>query len=187
MTKLALCDFDGTLYDTNDVNYYAYSEALKKYNVKLDYDYYCKHCNGRNYKEFIPELLGNDREAVEDVHRVKQELYPQNLAKAKMNDHLFNMIDSLRKECGYKIAIVTTASRKNVEAMLKATGKDDFFDLLVCGEDVKNYKPDPECYFLAMEKLGGSPEETIIFEDSAPGIAAAEATGGMVFSVSNFS
>ena len=33
---LALFDLDGTLFDTGDVNYYAYKDALEPYEIKLD-------------------------------------------------------------------------------------------------------------------------------------------------------
>ena len=51
--KLAIFDMDGTLYNTNDVNYFAYKEGLNTFGVDLDYDYYCNYCNGRHYKVFI--------------------------------------------------------------------------------------------------------------------------------------
>ena len=184
MIKAFLFDFDGTLFNTNDVNYHAYSQALARYGVSLDYGYYCNSCNGRNYKEFIPELVGFDHEVVEQVHELKQQLYPTLLDKVKVNDKLFDLIGLVNGAC--KIAIVTTASRKNVLDMLKATGKSDLFDLLICGDDVEKYKPDPECYNLAMQKLGVSPDETIIFEDSSYGIEAAHASSATVYAVKYF-
>lgn len=184
MIKAFLFDFDGTLYNTNDVNYYAYAEALKKHGVELDYDYYCNHCNGRNYKEFIPELVSNDQEIIEQVHDDKQKLYPEALSKAKVNEKLFELINIVKTTS--KVAIVTTASRKNVLNMLEATGKNDVFDLIICGDDVTHYKPDPECYNLAMEKLGVAPEETVVFEDSSYGIEAAHASGATVYAVKYF-
>ena len=33
--KLAIFDMDGTLYNTNDVNYFAYKEALNTFGVDL--------------------------------------------------------------------------------------------------------------------------------------------------------
>ncbi len=184
MIKAFLFDFDGTLYNTNDVNYHAYSLALAKFGVKLDYDYYCNSCNGRNYKEFIPEMVNFDQEVVEQVHDLKQQFYSTLLNKAKINDKLFDLISLVKNSC--KVAIVTTASRRNVLNMLEATGKSDIFDLLICGEDVKKYKPDPECYNLAMQKLDVSPNETIIFEDSTYGITAAHASGATVYAVKFF-
>ena len=68
--KLAIFDMDGTLFNTNNINYYAYKEALDKYNVSIDYDYYCNYCNGRSYKVFIPPLVNNDEEKVQDIHKI---------------------------------------------------------------------------------------------------------------------
>jgi beta-phosphoglucomutase len=183
MIKALLFDFDGTLYDTNDVNYYAYKAALSDFGFTLDYDFYCNNCNGRNYKEFIPELVGYDQEITEQVHDKKVELYPTFLDKAKINTNLFDLIDLMKMKC--KVAIVTTASRKNVLNMLEATGKADVFDLLVCGDDVTKYKPDPECYNLAMEKLHVLPNEVAIFEDSIIGVKAAKAANAAVYIVNN--
>ena len=60
MKKLAVFDLDGTLFDTKDVNFSAYSKALEDlgYKEKIDYKYYCDYCNGTSYKNFIPMILG---------------------------------------------------------------------------------------------------------------------------------
>ena len=47
-------------------------------------------------------------------------------------------------------------------------------------------KPDPEGYLKAMEHFGVTPAETMIFEDSGPGLAAAKASGAAVFKVEVF-
>ena len=94
--KLAIFDMDGTLFNTNDINYYAYKEALSKYNVFIDYDYYCNYCNGRSYKVFIPPLVNNDKEKIEDIHKIKKNAYSKYLDKVKVNEHLFNIIDKLK-------------------------------------------------------------------------------------------
>ncbi len=38
--KLAIFDLDGTLFDTKDVNYYAYKDAMSSLNYNLDYGYF---------------------------------------------------------------------------------------------------------------------------------------------------
>ena len=182
--KAALFDFDGTLFGTSDVNFVSYAQALKEEGVDFERDFFDNECDGRNYKEFIPGLVNNDEAVVERVHKRKQQLYTENLNKAKVNEHLFNMIDALKGQ--YTVAIVTTASRKCVNEMLKATGKEGVFDMLICGDDVKKFKPDPECYLIAMEKIGVKPEDTIVFEDSQYGIDAGIASGATVCAVKNF-
>lgn len=182
--KLAIFDMDGTLFNTNNINYYAYKEALDKYNVSIDYDYYCNYCNGRSYKVFIPPLVNNDEEKVQDIHKIKKNAYSKYLDKVKVNEHLFNIIDKLKKD--YKIALVTTASKKNTYEILEYTKKKDLFDLILTADDIENPKPNPEGFLLAMNKYGVAPKDCIIFEDSEVGIEAAKKTNSNIFKIEKF-
>lgn len=182
--KLAIFDMDGTLFNTNYINYYAYKEALDKYNVFIDFDYYCNYCNGRHYKVFIPPLVNNDEEKIEDIHNIKKIAYSKYLYKVKINEHLFNIIDKIKGE--YKIAIVTTASKKNTYEILEYTKKIDLFDLILTSEDFKKLKPDPEGFLLAMNKFKTEPSECVIFEDSEVGLEAANITGASVIKIEKF-
>lgn len=178
MKKLAVFDLDGTLFDTKDVNFSAYSKALEDlgYKERIDYRYYCDYCNGNSYKNFIPKILGTvPEESLEAIHRRKMELYPSFLGKARMNEGLFSLIGTIR--VNYVVALATTASRKNVFDILDCFSVRDCFDIFVTKEDVTKVKPDPECYLRAMEKAGAAKEDTIIFEDSETGLRAAEASG----------
>ena len=109
--KLIIVDLDGTLFDTKDVNYYAYKEAIGEYGYELDYQYYCEFCNGRHYTDFLPQITTTDEKILLEMHRTKKILYKKYLDRALPNQHLINMIKMLKSE--YKIALVTTASKEN--------------------------------------------------------------------------
>lgn len=181
--KLAVFDLDGTLFDTGDVNYYAYRDALLPYGVELEKEYFVMYCNGRHYTEFLPQML-EDSDSIEAIHIAKKENYKKNIHKARVNIHLFELMKLLRVE--YKLAVVTTASRKNTMEILTYFGYDSLFDLVITQEDVIKKKPDPEGFFLAMDKLGVKPGDTMIFEDSDVGLEAARASGATVFAVERF-
>ena len=70
--NLAIFDLDGTLFDTNDVNYFAYKEALLRHGFALDYDYYCTECNGKSYKFFLPVISTTDETILEKIHTLKK-------------------------------------------------------------------------------------------------------------------
>lgn len=182
--KLAIFDMDGTLFNTNDINYYAYKEALDRYNVSIDYEYYCNYCNGRHYKVFVSPLVNNDKEKIEDIHNIKKSAYSKYLDKVIINEHLFNIIDKIKND--YKIALVTTASKKNTYEILKYTNKVGLFDLILTSDDIKKPKPDPEGFFSAIEKFNADPKDCIIFEDSDVGIEAAKKTKSTVFKIEKF-
>ncbi|MCQ2514858.1 MAG: HAD family hydrolase [Ruminococcus sp.] len=183
MKKLAIFDLDGTLFDTSDVNYYSYKEALLTYGVELDKKYFVEECNGRHYKEFLPIIMGTD-EYLEPVHIRKKNAYANNLDKARVNKHLFSIIEKIKSD--YYIAIVTTASKKNVLDILNYHNYLDLFDLIITQEDVLKPKPDPQGFLLAMEHYNMSPENTLIFEDSDIGIIAAQRSKATVFKIEKF-
>ena len=181
--NLALFDLDGTLFNTDDVNYEAYREALSNYEINLDRDYYINQCNGRHYADFLPIIMGTSK-YMENVHLVKKEAYKKYLNQARINYHLFNIIKGLKST--YYIAIVTTASRKNTLDILKFFNYEYLFDYLVTQEDVINIKPDPQGFLIAMSYFNVAAEHTIIFEDSEVGILAARSTGAATFVVNQF-
>ncbi|KAI9226321.1 MAG: HAD-like domain-containing protein [Piptocephalis tieghemiana] len=54
-----------------------------------------------------------------------------------------------------------------------------FGDRIVCGDDpaVKKGKPSPDIFLEAARRIGADPATTLVFEDSANGVAAARAAG----------
>ena len=180
---LAIFDLDGTLFDTLDVNYFSYREALSLYGINIDRDYFVNNCAGRHYKEFLPALSVNEAD-IENIHSLKKEAYIDYIHKTRVNTHLFAIINLIREI--YNIALVTTASRKNSLEILKFFGYEDLFDLIITQEDVENMKPSPEGFILAMKYFNMDSGHTIIFEDSAPGIEAADLTGASVFIINKF-
>lgn len=180
---LALFDLDGTLFDTGDVNYYSYQEALQPYGTELNKEYFIKECNGRHYTEFLPSIMGTEK-YIEEVHKAKKAAYANHLHRAQVNVHLFRMIYAMHDR--YDTAVVTTASRKNTMDILKHFGYLDYFDLIITQEDITRVKPDPEGFLKAMAFFRKDAGHTVIFEDSQAGLQAAKAAGATVFAVQQF-
>lgn len=86
----------------------------------------------------------------------------------------------------YKIALVTTASKKNTMEILNYTKKANLFDRVITSEDIINPKPDPEGFNLAIKEFEVKPEDIVIFEDSEVGIQAAKKTGASIFIINKF-
>jgi dTDP-glucose pyrophosphorylase len=69
--------------------------------------------------------------------------------------------------------------------MLSKIGIIEYMDLIISNEDVKNSKPHPEMYWKSMSMMGVLPEETLIVEDSPPGLLAAGRSRANVLRVDN--
>ena len=81
---------------------------------------------------------------------------------------------------GVPVAIATTTSLPNVEALLRATlGVDGpaVFTVIGAGDVVPAKKPAPDIYAYVLEKLGLPPKACLAIEDSTIGLRAAHAAG----------
>ena len=87
------------------------------------------------------------------------------------------------KAAGIKTAVGTSAPVENLDFVMEKLGLREYFDVLLHEKLVNHPKPDPEIYQLAMQMLGVSPADSVIFEDSMTGIRAARASGARVVGV----
>lgn len=73
-------------------------------------------------------------------------------------------------------ALVTSAQRPLARVRMEAAGLP-WPDTVVSADDIREGKPDPGCYLLALQRLGQRPEQAVVFEDAPAGIAAGHAAG----------
>lgn len=184
--KLAIFDLDGTLFDTGRINFLAYQKALADLGFALDEKTYLRDCNGRHYLDYLPTVApGITKAQMRRVHEAKKRYYQLFLSEARPNAYLPACMEGLCKQ-GYHMALVTTASRKNCMDILRHFGMEAAFERVFSQEDITRVKPDPEGFLLAMAAFSAMPEDTVIFEDSDEGVAAAMASGASVVRVVRF-
>lgn len=75
------------------------------------------------------------------------------------------------------MAVATSASGRNIDFVLGGLGIRAYFDVVVGGDDVPQGKCGPEIYLETAFRLGMSPEQCLVFEDSQSGIEAAHLAG----------
>ena len=173
--KLVITDFDGTLVGTFQANYHAYCEAFRQVGLTLSEDDYRK-CYGLRFDGFMDTMGIEDVEVRKRIRAIKGECYPNYFGLLKVNQPLLDFIRMFRRGGG-KTAVASTARGKNLTNALTHIGATDDFDLILAGEDVKEGKPSPEIYNTVMQRMGVSPDQTLIFEDSSVGLQAAQAAG----------
>ena len=190
--KALLWDVDGTLAETErDGHLPAFNQAFEAGGLdwrwtSAQYGALLRTTGGREriLHDMVAQrrgpALAAEREALaRQLHCVKNLRYAQIVEGAGLPWRAG--VHALLLECrenGVRLAIVTTTSRVNVQALLRALlGQDwaQWFAVLVCGEDVTRKKPDPEAYQRALRELRISPLEALAIEDSPGGAAAARA------------
>jgi beta-phosphoglucomutase len=175
-----LFDFDGVLADTERVHHRAWNQTLEPLGIQLDWPAYQKNFVGVADEVALRERLGlSDRDGL--VAR-KQALFRQGLEESQpfLADtvQLLEDIHSL-----YILAVVSSSYKSEVEPPLVRGGIRPCFQLLITGEDVKHFKPSPEPYLLAAERLGS--RRPLVIEDSDAGVASGQAAGFEVLRVSS--
>jgi beta-phosphoglucomutase len=173
MWDALLFDFDGVLADTERIHHRSWNLALEPLGIQWDWDYYQKHCIG-----VADALLVDSAEYVErKQHIFKEQL---ELSEPFCSDTL-TLIQELNSI--YKLAVVSSSFRKDVEPPLVKFNLRHHFHTLVTAEDVQNLKPAPEPYLLGAARLGA--KRPLVIEDSDSGVAAGKAAGFEVLRVSS--
>lgn len=178
-----LVDLDGTLADTASANYAAYAAALREEAIDVARPTFDAVASGRNWRQFLPVLLGDKAAAAPHVAARKTALYPGMLADVRINHGLVSMIH-ICAQAGKPAALVTTASRTAVDAILDMHKLAHLFQATITGDDVTAHKPDKEPYVAGAAAVGFPPSECLAIEDTAIGAQSAQSAGCMVLMVS---
>jgi len=186
-------DVDGTLADTErDGHRVAFNMAFVE--AGLDWEWseelYGELLSVTGGKERIRfyldkyrpevELPGDDDAAyIAGLHKTKTKHYTELLEKGAipLRTGVRRLLDEVR-EAGLRLAIATTTTPVNVEALLTHTlGADsmDWFEVIAAGDIVPAKKPAADIYDYTLEKMGLAAEECLAFEDSLNGILSSSA------------
>ncbi len=175
MIRAIITDFDGTLVDTFEANYVAYSKAFEHCNQKLSREQYLS-CFGLRFDAFMNAIKIDNVNLRNQIKKEKARVYPLCFNHLKPNSTLIDFIHKA-KASGIKTAIASTAQRDNLMNVLRYLQLDNLFDLIIAGDEVKEGKPSPEIYITTMSYLQVNPSETLVFEDTEVGLLAAEKSG----------
>ena len=188
-------DFDGTLVDSEPLHYDCWMQAVRPFGGGMDWPEYNKRLTGRTDLEAGRILLSEaSHEASETMIRRVLE------SKRKVFNSRFCEELSIRSDIQQwitqaashlSLAVVSSSLRSEVEPLLDQQGILPHLAVVVCGDDVKRHKPDPEPYRLAFERVSdaSSPhgpiqvENCLAVEDSAAGVDSARAAGMRVCQV----
>ena len=176
----AIFDWDGVIIDSSRYHEKSWEILASEEGFSLPPGHFQKGFGMRN-EMIIPQILHwtNDHTEIQRLSLRKEELYREIIGKEKLVP-LPGVVEflSVLKDLNIPCAIGSSTHRVNIQVALQQLGIGDFFDEIVCGEDVAEGKPDPQIFLLAAQKINCSPKQCVVFEDAPAGIAAAH-NGGM--------
>jgi HAD superfamily hydrolase (TIGR01509 family) len=74
---------------------------------------------------------------------------------------------------GFRLAVVTSTNSATTDFILRNIGLADCFQARISADDVREAKPAPDAYLLALRILGVSSRTAVVVEDSEAGVEAA--------------
>ncbi len=191
MINKILFDLDNVIVDSADWHYKGVNAALKRlYNYEIPYKDHLKQYNGLPTRIKVAKLIEAGKLPANADLKVINTL-KQNFTISIINEECHPDPEKLKimnnLACqGWTIGCVTNSIRLTAELMLNRSGLLQFMSVLVCGDEVKKGKPDPESYIKAMNKLKAGMNEVVVVEDSEYGIQSAREAGCKVIQVSHY-
>lgn len=187
-------DVDGTLADTErDGHRPAFNAAFAEHG--LDW-----HWNEALYGRLLAITGGKERmrhyaeqyaadiaarddfdELIRKLHAAKTAHYVRLVEQGglPLRPGIAGLIGEARRQ-GLRLAIATTTSPENVDALLHATlGRDaaGWFDVIGAGDVIPAKKPAPDIYTWVLDRLGLPATACLAIEDSENGLRAAQGAG----------
>jgi HAD superfamily hydrolase (TIGR01509 family) len=178
-TFAIIWDMDGTMVDTREAHWLAWKQILAEEKYDLIWETFLKTFGQRN-DTILRSLLGeglSDAEVVR-IGDAKEEAFRDVLKEqgVQLLPGAAQILDQA-KAYGWPQAVVSSAPRKNITAILEALSRPDTFNVLICAEDVSKGKPHPEGCISASKKLGVLPSNCLVLEDAPAGLSAARNAG----------
>lgn len=87
-------------------------------------------------------------------------------------------IESVRHmKAHFRVGLASGSPTEIIKAVLRITGLDQLFEVIIYGDDIALGKPAPDIYLAALARLGIAPAAAVGIEDSANGLRSLQAAG----------
>ena len=177
--KATIFDFDGVIVDSESLGIAASQEVLRNdFGLDLDAEdrraFYGLH--DHTYYRRLKAKYGLNHSALELLDR-HNAVYGERLRQIE------GPLPGIRRLVGclcaqdHPLAICSGSQRHQIMSVLDRIQLREAFEVVVAAEDTRNHKPHPGPYLATAEKLGVSPYDCRVFEDSECGVLAAKSAG----------
>jgi len=187
--KALIFDFDGLIADTEMSVYLSWQELYRAHGHELPLAEWLR-CIGSDYGpdtfdpfKALEGFTGGsiDWDVVNAERRAREDALNASLTPLPGVEALI----AEAQAAGLKLAVGSSSPHSWVDMHLQHLGLWDYFDAVVCRDDVAQVKPAPDLFLTAAAKLGVPPREAVVLEDSPHGLAAAHTAGMFCVAVPN--
>lgn len=188
--KALIFDFDGLILDTETPDVHAWENIYSEYGFPFPLESWAQIIGGTGASMF---------DAAVHLQSLLSDPVDLDMLKSRQNDISHSLVDEQTvmpgvmdylhdaKRLGLKLAIASSSPHTWVDTHAKRLGIFDYFDKVICADDVGagRTKPNPDLFLMALDQLKVRKNEAIVFEDSPNGVRAARSAGIFVVAVPN--
>jgi beta-phosphoglucomutase len=185
MIQVAIFDMDGVIIDSHPVHKLAWRKFLESMGRSVTDSELEFILDGRKREDILRFFLGElTPDELTDYGVKKDDFFARYADCLQLVDGVVEFIAELNQR-GIRMAVATSASRYRVDRMLSQFKIDQYFSVVITGNDVKEGKPNPAVFKAACERLQGFPSASVVFEDAVSGVRGAKAAGMHCMGVAN--
>lgn len=172
-------DWDGVVLDSSSFHEESWNILAARRSLSLPEGHFHRGFGMRN-ETIIPEVLEWTQvpEEISELAQEKELIYRE-LLKQKGIEPLpgVQALLSELKSLSIRTAVGSSTPRENLDLAMSLLQLEDFFEVTVCGNDVKRGKPFPDVFQTAADRLGCEYHHCVVIEDAPVGIEAAHRAG----------
>lgn len=182
--KAAVFDMDGTLTDSMSAWTGLYEILFDRLGLKTPSDFLMKvnHLPMQRRMDVIVELYSVDIDPVAVYEWWYEQIYDYYLNVFKVKPYTLDALNALKK-AGVRMAVATASDKRLVDAFVRGNSLDGYFAAATDLTEVSRPKSSPDIYLKSARKLGVTPDECLVFEDTLIPIKAAKSGGFRVCGV----
>jgi HAD superfamily hydrolase (TIGR01509 family) len=172
------------LVDSEAISAKVFQQMMAELGCNLDFETILEQITGTSMKDnlefFSKKINGELPASFESEFRKRSyKAFKTDLKPIKGIHELLNMIK-------IPVGVASSGPVEKIRLNLTTTNLIQFFgENIFSSYEIQSWKPDPEIYLYAANKMGFKPEECAVIEDSTVGVKAAKAGGFDVYAFSN--
>lgn len=172
MIKTIIFDFDGVLFNSREVQRKALYESyrLVKKDGEPSFDEFLSH-SGDSIFNILSKMNLPLEMADYYLNMIKE-----NAGNVKVYKGINDLLKKLHEE-GFKLAICTGRDKKSTIQLIEMNDIHDYFNVVVCADDVMFPKPNPQILLQAIDLLGIEKKYCVMVGDSCNDLICAKNAG----------
>ena len=171
--ELVIFDMDGLIFDSEKVSYDSWVEAAKVFNIDFNMKVFYRllGTNHESVRNTLLDEFGNEINVDDYIEERRKINFSKISNGVEKKEGIDELLEYLKKK-NIKKAVATSSNRELALSLLSKANILHYFDYVLCGDEVKKSKPDPEVFLNVAKKLEVNPKNCMVLEDSEAGTIA---------------